>query len=364
MKKSILLGACLCSSLFISAQTTNSSTNGSENGQGVIHWKLDGNQATENHFMGTTNEKPLIFKSNGVEGMRLSPSGDITFDRLKLDVNNEISLPRIAMISKEGMISTLTVNEIKGLVYNVIEFDKSQFDCINPFGDFGKYNVGWKSVKGTEDTPAQLFANSSCGDVNVGINVADPKEALDVDGNIFVDRGMLSVNPRFGANKWAGAWRTVLHTPINSTWLSSDTTENGYYTGLTLGEHGLHYSRSKEGIGEGGGNTKHIFYVKTDGGVIARELTVTLWDWPDYVFNSSYDLKSLEEVETYIKKNKHLPNVPSQQVIEDEGLNVGEMQKIQMEKIEELTLYMIEMKKEIEALKHDNQVLKTSIQAK
>jgi hypothetical protein len=72
------------------------------------------------------------------------------------------------------------------------------------------------------------------------------------------------------------------------------------------------------------------------------EATVSV---PDYVFEKSYDLKSLAEVEKYITENKHLPEIPSAKVIEKEGINVGEMQLGLLKKIEELTLYMIEQNK-------------------
>ena len=67
---------------------------------------------------------------------------------------------------------------------------------------------------------------------------------------------------------------------------------------------------------------------------------------PDYVFEEDYDLRSLEEVETFIQANKHLPGIPSASEVEDKGLNAGEMQAKLLEKIEELTLYAIELKKE------------------
>lgn len=73
--------------------------------------------------------------------------------------------------------------------------------------------------------------------------------------------------------------------------------------------------------------------------------------WADYVFTPNYILPSLKEVESYINKNGHLPNVPSAKEITDNGLKLGEMSKIQQEKIEELTLYLIQQNKEIEELK-------------
>ncbi|MNL31749.1 hypothetical protein D3C87_1535570 [compost metagenome] len=67
---------------------------------------------------------------------------------------------------------------------------------------------------------------------------------------------------------------------------------------------------------------------------------------PDYVFAEDYKLKSLQEVEDYIKENKHLPEIPSAKEIEKNGLMLAEMSMQLLKKIEELTLYIIEMKKE------------------
>lgn len=73
--------------------------------------------------------------------------------------------------------------------------------------------------------------------------------------------------------------------------------------------------------------------------------------WCDYVFAEDYKLKPLSEVESYIQANKHLPNVPSADQIGKEGIRVAEMTHIMMEKIEELTLYMIELEKENKKIK-------------
>ena len=75
---------------------------------------------------------------------------------------------------------------------------------------------------------------------------------------------------------------------------------------------------------------------------------------PDYVFADNYNLKSLGEVEAFIKSNSHLPNIPNAAEIESNGQDVGTMQLKLLEKIEELTLYTIEQEKEIEALKQKN----------
>ena len=83
--------------------------------------------------------------------------------------------------------------------------------------------------------------------------------------------------------------------------------------------------------------------------------------WADYVFEDDYELRSLKAVEKFIKKHKHLPDVPSAKVVEKNGIFVGEMNATLLRKIEELTLYMIDLKKEVETLKKENKALKAII---
>lgn len=82
------------------------------------------------------------------------------------------------------------------------------------------------------------------------------------------------------------------------------------------------------------------------GGILATEVRVAT-TWADYVFKNDYKLPTLEEVESFIIQHGHLPNVPSAEKVEAQGFEVGEMTKIQQEKIEELTLYTIEQNKQL-----------------
>lgn len=86
------------------------------------------------------------------------------------------------------------------------------------------------------------------------------------------------------------------------------------------------------------------------GGILAKEVRVNS-TWADYVFAPEYKLKSLAEVEKQINKLGHLPGMPSAKEIETDGFSVGEIARLQQEKIEELTLYVIALKKEIDQLK-------------
>jgi hypothetical protein len=101
------------------------------------------------------------------------------------------------------------------------------------------------------------------------------------------------------------------------------------------------------------------FKVKANGYAYAREINVMPANisFPDYVFEKNYKMLSIAEVEKYIASYKHLPNVPSAGEVKKEGINLGEMQVKQMEKIEEAFLYIIELKKENEELKSRIEIL-------
>lgn len=83
----------------------------------------------------------------------------------------------------------------------------------------------------------------------------------------------------------------------------------------------------------------------------ANDVTVNMNHAADYVFDEAYDLKSLDEVEAFVKENKHLPGVPSASQMEEKGMSVSEMSNLLLEKVEELTLHLIRVEKENRALK-------------
>ncbi|MVT07831.1 hypothetical protein [Chitinophaga tropicalis] len=97
------------------------------------------------------------------------------------------------------------------------------------------------------------------------------------------------------------------------------------------------------------------------GSIGATKVKVTLTGWADFVFEPAYKLPSLSELDTYIKANKHLPGVPSATEVEKNGIDLGEMNKVLLQKIEELTLHLIDMKKEIGELKQQNKRLEQEI---
>ncbi|MFN4930269.1 MAG: hypothetical protein ACK5HE_02555, partial [Bacteroidota bacterium] len=91
-----------------------------------------------------------------------------------------------------------------------------------------------------------------------------------------------------------------------------------------------------------------------------RKLRVDLDTWADMVFEPTYELMNLNELNTFIATNKHLPAVPKESELKESGIDISEMQKIQMQKIEELVLYVIQLNKENEALKKRIELIEKS----
>lgn len=97
--------------------------------------------------------------------------------------------------------------------------------------------------------------------------------------------------------------------------------------------------------------------VKIDGKLLvnntlfAKQIEVSTTFWSDFVFNPEYKLMPLNELESFIKENNHLPNIPTEAEVKTNGINVAEMNAKLLEKVEELTLYVIQLKKENEQIK-------------
>jgi hypothetical protein len=207
---------------------------------------------------------------------------------------------------------------------------------------------------------------------NVGIGTTNPFSKLTVDG------GSITINDPNGApngfninTTFTGGWaREYGFTRNNAGKMfsfgalgSGDNLTYGYIGGgsSTSTNHDSPWMVFKPNGSVGIGTTciPTGYRLAVDGKVICEELNVQLsQNWPDYVFENSYNLKSLTEVEDYINENKHLPEVPSAAEVEENGINLGEMDAILLQKIEELTLYTIEQQKLIEEMRKEVEELK------
>lgn len=150
-------------------------------------------------------------------------------------------------------------------------------------------------------------------------------------------------------------------------------TGSGIWVKTNNANYGLKIDAPGTSIGSYVGPTKAIvvtdgtnekFRVNNAGSVYAKELYLIYGTFPDYVFHKDYKLKDLSEVESFIEINSHLPNMPSASEVEKNGIGTAELETKLLEKVEELTLYMIQQDKKIKALEAENKNILESIHSK
>lgn len=146
--------------------------------------------------------------------------------------------------------------------------------------------------------------------------------------------------------------KTALDSYVNSHGYSGN--ESAYFTYTTD-----NYFAGNVGIGAINKTTTYKLLV--EGMIGARKIKVTQAAWSDYVFNKDYKLPTLQEVEAYVQANHHLPDVPSADSVTTHGLDLGEMNNILLKKLEEQTLYLIELNKKVNAVQAENERLKKDL---
>jgi len=216
---------------------------------------------------------------------------------------------------------------------------------------------------------------------NVGIGTSSPSEKLDVNGNLKIDGGKIDVNSidqttastqkivalRLG-NIYAVPGRSYKNSAVD--FLISRWEDGGNHRPETQldfrlsGNNNETYDwhtpnidvmtlRSNGNVGIG--TTSPSEKLEVNGNALVQgdfeakkvKVTATPGSVPDYVFAPTYKLQTLNELEKYIQANRHLPNIPNAKEIETNGQNLGEMQLKLLEKIEELTLYVIQLEKNL-----------------
>jgi hypothetical protein len=190
---------------------------------------------------------------------------------------------------------------------------------------------------------------------NVGIGTFTPLYKLTLDGNMgFYENGTVygTINNQGGDLK-INARLGLLANPSYDIILQEETSPI-----QTSGKVGIGVSNPQAKLHVGSqvligafANPANGYLLSVDGKVMAEEMRIEdSFGWPDYVFEEEYHLKSLGHLKNEIESLGHLPGIPSAKTIEEEGIQVGEMQKKQMEKIEELTLYILQLHERIEKL--------------
>jgi len=255
---------------------------------------------------------------------------------------------------------------------------EAQNTNVNPSGviifeegpNYKNFQIIYDGTEGTDSSDGRLiFDGSGAGNImtlsrsgNVGIGTTVPKSTL----HLFTANG--NEIARFQTD--AGSGSVQGHGYLGLTAFSSTTyphvaigyeeAAGGSYKGRLIFStrtedtdvKPVEHLRIDENGFVGIGTPSPSYPLSVNGTIQAKEVIVET-GWSDFVFEDSYKLLSLAEVETHIEEHGHLPGVPSASAVQSEGLSVGEAQTIMMQKIEELTLYVIAQQKEIDDLKSE-----------
>ena len=226
-------------------------------------------------------------------------------------------------ISGSGAYNNSEASSI--ILENSVANKRWQLHALDDGGlQFGDYNI----------STTRFLINS---DGNVGIGTITPTHKLTISGKGTYNnsRAASFILENSVANK-----RWQLHALDNGDIQFCD-----YNTGAT---RFLINSGGNVGIGT---INPGAFKLAVNGHIRAKEIKVET-GWSDFVFEDDYNLLSLKDVEQFIKDNRHLPDIPSAKEVEENGVNVGKMESKLLQKIEELTLYIIQQEKRIEQLEN------------
>jgi len=227
-------------------------------------------------------------------------------------------------------------------------------------GNVSEYDV--TSLAGTSDAdwlkPDGSIPNSINDNIYtngmVGINVQNPTANLHSNGSLRFENLVNAANPNYilgtDANGNVSEYDvTSLAGTSDADWLKPDGN-------LAMSINDNIYTNGKVGIGIStfptlvGTEDVSFYNLYVKGGLLTEEVRVALTsDWADYVFKKDYKLPTLKEVEKHIKDKGHLQDIPSAKEVKDNGVELGEMNKLLLQKVEELTLYIIDLNKKVEA---------------
>ena len=364
-------------------------------------WRLDGNKVSDFSFLGTTNDKPLIIKANNVEAMRILSNGNVgigttTPPTAKLEVNGSLKATTLNTTGNIVLASGAKVGI--GVAIPTVSLDVS--GAVNTTGNIvlatgARVGIGVASPTVSLDVSGAVKATGNivlATGARIGIGVASPAVSLDVSGAVNTTGNIiLATGAKVGIGvaiptatldiKTTGSAGLFSALNIQNSGSSQifEVKDNGdvYINGtistfssapvkmaklyVGIGNYDPAYNFQTVGNAQIIGTTDITSNLKVHGIIYTTEVLITdPASWPDFVFDKNYKLSSLSEISSYIKQYGHLPDVPSKESVEKNGIKLVEMQTILLKKVEELTLHLIELEKKNDVLKEEIDNLKNT----
>lgn len=334
--------------IFIGNETALNLTSGS--GNVFIGNKIQLGQVPSNATMAGNDTQNTIIISNGLGAQRIFVHSN-GYTGIGLG-DNVIPSNRLEIRHGSNGFSGLRFTNLKNS-NNPIPNPTSKVLSVDANGDVILVNdmVGTGTTNQTTISAGENITVS--GDPTSGYvinSTANSCNLFSCDGTIDTSLG--------GTNNPNSGLRTItmggnnLHFLTNTVYEDNTVGSGRIYIGGTLNFPNFN------------GNNSH-YRLLVEGGILTEKVKIALSntaDWADYVFSDEYKLMPLNEVEMFIKENNHLPGIKSAKDLVETGLDVSEMQSKQMEKIEELTLYVIEQNKKLEKQNEEIEELKAIVE--
>lgn len=387
-----------------------------QNGANSNNWKINGNSISTGEFIGTINNQPLIFKTNNQPRLTIDANGDLKLNALAspsgeqilmIDQTGKISsqMPNVVGLwNKSGnnlyytggnigigtsnpifpldvvgdarvsnnlyvgggvvisdKISAIT--EVKGWDFKVdndINIEGASrlkgstrldqgftFDGINgvslintPSGQIMRYGNKTAQILPLSCAAGPLsttFTQQFGGAIQIFDNNNPTTSGL---LNLQTWTGGSSIDASVAGNSQAGLLINYFcgsNTYINTGGLGGEVFLGKSHIGNPLNISSTHFNDA---------------LLTVNGKIVSKSMFVTQQNWADFVFENDYKLPTLTEIESYYKANKHLPNIPSAKEVAENGIDLGEMNKLLLQKIEELTILMVQQEKRIKELEN------------
>ena len=352
-------------------------------------WQMSGNAETdpENQFIGTSDSTDVVFRTNNIEALRVAANNNIgigvTEPLARMDVGGTFRVRGNARLDSLAF----TPDSLDPGQFRIIVSDtEGNLRIVDPTLPYYEHPGGGGPIENTPGigcigVPAfwhnPLTAQPSLTTCKyVGISTNEPRTNLDVIGTTYSDKlqiGTLDLQSNYtvlvnGHSSFTG--KTHLNLGENEEFFINDVkTGIGYTMNIQVKDGnqkvlGIYNDDLDEevflvmpngdtrigAVDEGNGDYT-TSKLKVYGRISARKMFVTQSAFPDYVFQPTHVRMTLEELENYIKRYGHLPGMPSEcEVSEEGGFELGEIQVKTLEKTEELFLYLIEMEKKIKQM--------------
>lgn len=346
------------------------------------NWKLGGNAVTADTTLGTSNSHDLLLVTKNLERIRITQSG-----KIGIGTSNPSTLFHVEGTQTLGGNLNFTSNTASIQFANsgiapspmmlmfktgAANADRMVIAHSTAYSNYGlQYSDGIDQFNFLGNGSNVMAINLGSG--YVGIGTATPASRLHVignqtlEGNLNFTAGTQSIqfaNPgatpspmmyMFQSGTTNTSRMVIAHSPGFSSWglQYSDNGDQFDFLGGGSSRMTINLSNGNVGIGV----TSPVYKLEVCGTIRAKEVRVET-GWCDYVFEKDYKLRSFDELEKYISDNKHLPGIAPASEVEKNGLKVAEMNKAMMEKIEELTLYVLQLSKENKQLQSQIDELK------